>query len=617
VATPDGKIYVAEFGRFAEEQPGGDYDRRVVVYEPDGAGRYPSTPKVVAGTGEACLTTDSADVCGEGGPARDAKLGHVSGLAVDAAGRVYLAENFWARIRVVGTDGNIRTVQGPRDGLNTPEGLAYDATTDTVLVTDKRNDRLLSFRATQGGATTWTTVAGMYSAKGEVPGARCPSGTQACGDGGPATQAQLRLPGAVAVDDAGVIYLADSGAYRVRKIVRGGAITRFAGNGTVCAATAACGDGGPATAASFGDPAEGSDGEGPFGISVSPEGAVYISDSDIDRLRRVLPDGTIRTIATLRHPKQTAVLRTSSGHDLIVPEWDIDQVTRLANVERFDLTVAKDGTGTGKVTGTGIDCGTDCTQAAGGTTVTLTATADAGSTFSGWSGASCTGTGPCAVTVDKATTVTATFTKQAAPVTPTRTLRATVSGAGTITGGGLSCGTTCTTTHPDGTAVSLTATPAAGQRFVRWTGACSATTPTCSVTLTGDATAGAVFEAIAVTPPTPQPPVVVEPPVKPQPPVATPLRLTASVVGSRTLKAGRSLPLRYTLTAPATLSLEVKPATGRVQRIAIGSRKAGTGTVSWNGRLRGRVVTGRYTVTLVAKAGAVTRRTAVKVTVKR
>jgi hypothetical protein len=113
--------------------------------------------------------------------------------------------------------------------------------------------------------------------------------------------------------------------------------------------------------ASFGDPAAGTDGEGPFGVATSPDGAVYISDSDIDRIRRVLPDGSIDTVARARHPKATSVQRTASGHDLIVPEWDINRVSRLRGIDVFDLNVERAGSGTGRVTGTGIDCGTDCT----------------------------------------------------------------------------------------------------------------------------------------------------------------------------------------------------------------------------------------------------------------
>ena len=74
------------------------------------------------------------------------------------------------------------------------------------------------------------------------------------------------------------------------------------------------------------------------------------------------------------------------------------------------LSVTKSGAGGGTVTGGGITCGATCSQAVPfGTPIALTATPAAGSSFAGWSGA-CSGTGTCAVTVDAATSVTATFT---------------------------------------------------------------------------------------------------------------------------------------------------------------------------------------------------------------
>jgi hypothetical protein len=85
-----------------------------------------------------------------------------------------------------------------------------------------------------------------------------------------------------------------------------------------------------------------------------------------------------------------------------------------AGAQTQTLTVTKAGTGTGKVTSApvGIDCGNACGfDFVANAQVTLTATADAGSTFAGWSG-DCTGTGACQVTLAAAKTVTATFTKQ-------------------------------------------------------------------------------------------------------------------------------------------------------------------------------------------------------------
>ncbi len=79
---------------------------------------------------------------------------------------------------------------------------------------------------------------------------------------------------------------------------------------------------------------------------------------------------------------------------------------------RYDLTISKAGTGSGRVTSDlpGIDCGTSCLSTyESGTPVTLSAQPDPGSTFAGWSGAGCSGTGNCVVTIADHVTVTATF----------------------------------------------------------------------------------------------------------------------------------------------------------------------------------------------------------------
>lgn len=80
---------------------------------------------------------------------------------------------------------------------------------------------------------------------------------------------------------------------------------------------------------------------------------------------------------------------------------------------QYSLVVTKAGAGTGTVTSSvgGINCGATCSAVYNsGTAVTLTAAAAAGSTFTGWSGSRCTGTGTCVVTVVAANNVTATFT---------------------------------------------------------------------------------------------------------------------------------------------------------------------------------------------------------------
>ena len=69
----------------------------------------------------------------------------------------------------------------------------------------------------------------------------------------------------------------------------------------------------------------------------------------------------------------------------------------------YDLQVAKTGDGSGSVTSnpSGIECGDACSfDFDGGTNVTLTAAAQAGSQFPGWSGGGCSGTGTCTVTLN-------------------------------------------------------------------------------------------------------------------------------------------------------------------------------------------------------------------------
>ena len=149
-------------------------------------------------------------------------------------------------------------------------------------------------------------------------------------------------------------------------------------------------------------------------------------------------------------------------------------------------------TGNGIVTaGAGaISCGLGATICDApfpqGTSVTLVATPAVGATFTGWTGA-CGGTATtCTVLMNEAKDVSATFAGGAAGGTGAL-LSVSVSGAGTVTGAGISCGngaTTCTASPAPNSTVTLTATPAAGSTFSGWSGSCTGTIPTCTVTMT-------------------------------------------------------------------------------------------------------------------------------------
>jgi hypothetical protein len=161
--------------------------------------------------------------------------------------------------------------------------------------------------------------------------------------------------------------------------------------------------------------------------------------------------------------------------------------------EGVPITVIAGGTGSGSITSDppGIDCDATCRQTFGaGSVVTLIATADANSTFTGWTGGGCSGIGDCVVTATVATTATATFEVKRF----TFTVAKTGAGTGTVTSSpmGVDCGTRCAVTYNYGTIVTLTALPDDASDFTGWSGDCSGTT-TCSVTIDGTRSVAAAF----------------------------------------------------------------------------------------------------------------------------
>jgi uncharacterized repeat protein (TIGR02543 family) len=188
---------------------------------------------------------------------------------------------------------------------------------------------------------------------------------------------------------------------------------------------------------------------------------------------------------------------TSEIKPFVKNMWEAYRNTTPPSSNTFTISVSKSGTGTGIVSGTGINCGTDCSESyatSSNTSITLTATPSAGSVFAGWSGA-CTGTNTtCTVSMTSDKSVTATFTQ--IPVTTyTLTTSTTGTGAGTITGN--------TSPYTSGTTATLTATPSADSVFAGWSGACTGT-GSCVVTMDGNKTVTATFNTqVVVTNPAP------------------------------------------------------------------------------------------------------------------
>jgi beta-xylosidase len=144
-------------------------------------------------------------------------------------------------------------------------------------------------------------------------------------------------------------------------------------------------------------------------FDVSINGTTVLSGFDIFAAAGGANRAIARTFDTTANASGQIVIQfTSGGADN--PKVSGISVAGGGSVTNYTLTVSKGGTGSGTVTGGGINCGTTCSASyPSGSSVTLTAAAASGSTFAGWSGA-CSGTSAtCTVTLDANKSVTASF----------------------------------------------------------------------------------------------------------------------------------------------------------------------------------------------------------------
>jgi hypothetical protein len=148
--------------------------------------------------------------------------------------------------------------------LNFP--IAAASNNNSLFIADTFNNRIRQFKS----PAPIITVAG--------------NGTSGfCGDHGPATSACLNAPEAVAVDDDGNLFIADTFNNRIRKVNGSGIITTVAGNGIADF----CGDSGAATSACL---------NFPRGVVADDKGNLFIADTFNHRVRRVTK-GIISTVA--------------------------------------------------------------------------------------------------------------------------------------------------------------------------------------------------------------------------------------------------------------------------------------------------------------------------------
>lgn len=216
---------------------------------------------------------------GDGGQATVANLYDPTGVAKDANGNIYIADDDNNKIRKVTGSGIINTfagdgfvgyygdtVQATTARLSSPWGITIDKH-KSIFFADLLNHCIRKIDS----LGVITTVVGTRTA-GYI------------GDGGQASMAQLNYPANVVFDGVGNLYIVDRANNVIRKVNTAGIITTVAGNNT----QGYSGDGGQATLAELGLP---------FGMDVDAAGNMYIADQANNVIRKVTSAGIISTIA--------------------------------------------------------------------------------------------------------------------------------------------------------------------------------------------------------------------------------------------------------------------------------------------------------------------------------
>lgn len=229
-------------------------------------GKKPVVVSILAGTPGAKGSADGAGAA--------ARFNGPFGVAVGPGGVVYVADSSNDLIRKIDANGVVTTfagsgAHGAQNGVGraasfaAPAAVAVDGA-GNVYVADT-GAALIRKIAPDGMVTT---LAGRAGVKGA--------------ENGQGTEASFYLPGGVAVDGAGIVYVADDGNNLIRKITPQGLVTTLAGSGEM-----GCADG-AGTAATFASPR---------GIAVDGAGNVYVADLSRNTIRKITPEGLVTTLA--------------------------------------------------------------------------------------------------------------------------------------------------------------------------------------------------------------------------------------------------------------------------------------------------------------------------------
>jgi len=216
------------------------------------------------------------------GPEASALFNGTAGVAPDASGNLYVADDGNATIREISASGTVSTlagsagVQGVVDGTGSaarfydPQNLAYDPTSGNVYVADGQGNVIR--KVTPAGVVT--TFAG-----GAIVGGPGTAGS-ADGTGG---AAEFNDPTGIGVDAQGNVYVADTGNDTIRKITPGEVVTTLAGYPQVSGSADGIGN-----AARFSSPS---------GIAVDGNGNVFVADNGNSTIRVVSASGQVTTVA--------------------------------------------------------------------------------------------------------------------------------------------------------------------------------------------------------------------------------------------------------------------------------------------------------------------------------
>jgi sugar lactone lactonase YvrE len=415
--------------------------------------------------------TGTSGFSGDGGSAKLAQLSNgVYGLAVDSFGQLLVADGGNKRLRKIDANGVINSLLDQTVIFS----IAVDQQNNAYIADSEKNQiikmdasgKLTTFAGTgtagyagDGGKAVEAQlyyptkvivdkVGNVYVSEGKNHTVRkidvggiitTIAGTGVAGfsgDGGSGKLAQLKAPWSLVLDNAGNLYIADAGNYRLRKVDPNGIISTILGTGSKGYA----GDGGSAISAQTGWIED---------LAIDSQNALYLADLDHHYVRKInnlsmvnafagrgttgyAGDGGTATLATLNAPSALAV---DFADNLYIGEEGNATIRKITTNLRQGLTIRLAGSGSGKITapsggGVGIDCGSHCIDYyLTGETINLTAIPESGSTFMGWGG-DCSGSrNPFTITLDISKTCIAAFDVPAQTVAQGQTY--TIAGNGT------------------------------------------------------------------------------------------------------------------------------------------------------------------------------------------